>query len=173
VKVIFLDIDGVLNSDRSQAAFGHRPWPTAPRNWQFFDEAAVRLLARVVEQLDARVVLSSSWRADLKAPEDLAALGERLGLPIIGATPFSVPGPWGDALSCANRGEQIAAWLSAHPKVASWVIVDDVDDMLLEQKERFVHVDGRVGLSVEDAQRMAHILARAVSLESPEHHLET
>lgn len=160
MKIIFLDIDGVLNSERSQTAFGRRPWSTIPFNWHLFDEVAVRLLARAAAETGAQVVLSSTWRADLTTAADLNRLGARLGVDIIGATPTQIKGPWGETFGSPKRGDQIASWLTAHPEVEDWAIVDDVDEMLPSQGKRLVLVDGDVGFSVANMLLLKRILTR-------------
>ena len=55
-KIIFLDIDGVLsprwwNSDKQSDNYGC-----------LFDAKAVANLAKIVEETDAEIVISSSWK---------------------------------------------------------------------------------------------------------------
>src|SRR5687767_10572458 len=54
MKIVFLDIDGVLNTRRSCHAQRGRPRP--------FDVDAISALNRVLRQTGARVVMSSTWR---------------------------------------------------------------------------------------------------------------
>jgi len=74
MKVIFLDIDGVLNSKNTPN----------PRKLPYIVDS--RLLARFKRLLDrtgAKVVLSSTWRYD---PAGLFS-AKRWGIPFIGVTP--------------------------------------------------------------------------------------
>lgn len=145
MKVVFLDIDGVLNSQRSCIAFGGFPHnPTGPER-QMFDEVAVRLVAGIVRAAGAKVVLSSTWRKH----DNWTEIGPALGLPIIDRTPCSWKG---------RRGLEIAEWLAAHPEVESYAIVDDDSDMLPEQLPFFVHTSGFDGLSWSNAKRLAELL---------------
>ena len=137
--VIFLDIDGVLNSQRSCAALGGFPYPLSPQNWHLFDPVAVGLLRRVVQKTGAVCVLSSSWRGLL---DDLEPLASTIGVPIIDKTRSTV--------GRERRGDQIRDWLGANPEVAVWAILDDDRDMLDDQKDRFIHVGFRDGLSYQD-----------------------
>lgn len=145
--VIFLDIDGVLNSQRSCAALSGFPRPTDPASWDLFDPVAVRLLRRVVRKTGAVCVLSSTWRSIKSA---LLPLTTFLEVPIIGRTR--------PTLSRELRGEQIRDWLVVHPEVDRWAIVDDDSDMLPEQMERFVKVDGNEGLSYHQHLRLIDLL---------------
>lgn len=141
--MLFLDIDGVLNSHRTAIAFGGMPFEIdADRS--MFDEVAIRLIAGIVRLSGASVVLSSAWR---QSP-DWVKIGPALGLPIIDRTP-SMLGP---------RGKEIGAWLEAHPEVESYVIVDDDGDMLPEQTPFFVHTNMQDGLTWANACKMADLL---------------
>jgi hypothetical protein len=138
VKVIFLDIDGVLNSNRSCVGLGGFPFPGKhkDRNWHLFDDVAVGLLRRVVKVTGAVCVLSSSWRLGM-GPSELRDLAARLGVSIIDKTR--------DTYGSEPRGEQIQDWLNDHLEVDKYVILDDSSDMLEQQLPNFVrtlHADG-------------------------------
>lgn len=107
MKVIFLDVDGVLNNSETKDTI---------------DLNKVKLLSSIVKQTDAKIVLSSSWKIlnDPKSPayKDYIYLIECLaseGLTLIDQT----PGP------CHNRPKEIHQWLEQHPQVSSWVSLDD------------------------------------------------
>src|SRR5690606_39253231 len=60
-KYLMLDIDGVLNSSRTvivYEGYGHGWEPFSPK----FDPVAVGLLRKLVEDTDAVIIISSSWR---------------------------------------------------------------------------------------------------------------
>jgi|GEM_PF-731461 len=108
MKVIFLDIDGVLNC---------RKTPN-PRKLPYIVDK--RLLARLKKLLDrtgAKVVLSSTWRID---PIGLYA-ARHWGVPFIDVCPDMPKSP---------RCKEVLAWLSNHPKVTRFVVIDDEDDQL-------------------------------------------
>lgn len=151
MKVIFLDIDGVLNSSRSAAALGGMPWPgrKKERDWHLFDPAAVGMLRRACEKTGAVCVLSSSWRMHLDT-SGVRDLAERLGVSIIGSTRPTI--------GQEARGSQIADWLTANPEVMTWAILDDDADMLDEQKERFVQTTFREGFLFEHYMQLTHLL---------------
>jgi hypothetical protein len=122
MKIIFLDIDGVLNSVMYDA---HRLEERADNR---IDLTRVKLLADIVNATDAKIVLSSTWREDWdKTPELCGSDGEYLnrclveyGLSIIDKTPcFS----YSD-----DRQYEIRAWLVYHDhEVESFVILDDIN----------------------------------------------
>ena len=124
MKVLFLDIDGVLNSRRTAVAFGSYPHKLA--HLDRFDHAALGLVRRLCDA-GVSVVLSSSWREEFLH----ADIRRALDLPIIGGTP----------VLSGSRGSEIAAWLAAHEEVQTWAIVDDDPDMLDEQLGCFVQTD--------------------------------
>ena len=143
MKVLFLDIDGVLNSRRSCIAFGGYPHEVTGHPRQMFDEVAVALIRGIVKQAGAKVVLSSSWRI----VDDHGHIGQGLDMPIIDATP----------VLAGKRGEEIAAWLAAHPEVETYAIVDDDSDMLDGQLPHFIHTNHSDGFLWQHAQQMAEI----------------
>jgi hypothetical protein len=108
MKIVFLDIDGVLNTRHTQN----------PRNLPYIvDKTLVRRLKRLLARTKAKVVLSSTWRYD---PAGLFS-ARRHGIPFIGCTPD---------LPHRARGKEIYAWLEKHPRVTRYAILDDDDDGL-------------------------------------------
>lgn len=144
MKVIFLDIDGVINSHRTAYAFGGFPHGFEPDQMKQFDHTAIALIQKLCEQEKAAVVLSSSWRIIHSIQE----VAEGLGLPIMDKTP-SLTGP---------RGAEIAAWLARHPDVDQYAIVDDNSDMLESQRDHFVQTSEEDGLRYRDYKALQRIL---------------
>jgi len=138
--VLFLDIDGVLNSDRFRFA---QPWGV--REVDMFDPAAVATLNAITRRWQLKLVISSSWRV----MPDLEAILRAKGIEaeIIGLTPHA-EGP---------RGFEIAEWLVGHPEITSFVILDDDADMG-ELTDHLVRTDHRHGLVPEDVERVARVL---------------
>ncbi len=144
MKVLFLDIDGVLNSRRSQLAFGAYPHDFS--NMQQFDLVAVGLIRRLCRVTGCSCVLSSDWRYYTTA--HIAA--NSLDLPIIGATP-QLDG---------SRGLEINAWLSDHPEVERYAIIDDISQFMATQRPFFVQTDDAFGLSLRNYGDLLAILNR-------------
>lgn len=138
MRVIFLDIDGVLNhcgtrSTRLVSDAEPLPLPIAP-------ECLTRL-NRLVVETGAKIVISSTWR--LYAPwQDLGQALKRQGLvaDVLGGTPDLInDAVWKERwLICKGvpfaydelkRGWEIREWLAAHPEVTAFVILDDCSDM--------------------------------------------
>lgn len=114
LKVIFLDIDGVMNNESCFTTQRMDP----------IDPNAIKLLNRLVMDTDACIVISSSWRIGHPL-HYLQIIFERAGFEfperIIGAT-MEIIG------HDKTRGQEIAMWLEQVP-VDSFVIFDDDDDM--------------------------------------------
>jgi hypothetical protein len=130
-KVIFLDVDGVLNSHRTFFGTGKLPFRFIEEQKPYFDWIAVGMLRRLVTDDPAiRFVLSSSWRIDGKRmPHEVAVEAANfLDLPFVDCTDTNGP----------HRGEEIQRWLDAHPEVEQYAIVDDDSDMLESQASHFV-----------------------------------
>src|ERR1700735_399772 len=108
MKIIFLDIDGVLNCKSTPN----------PRKFPYVvDPKLIVQLKSLIEKTDARVVLSSTWRLD---PVGLLA-ARYWDITIFDVCPDS-PG--------SARCREILAWLSSHSDVTRFIVVDDEDDQL-------------------------------------------
>lgn len=113
VKVIFLDIDDVLNTLRTR------------QRGELFDPVNVRAFNAVLDATAAGIVLTSTWRlsASLAEWEEiLVGAGIRAQGRLLGRTPW---------LEGAERGAEIAFWLAHAPsEVSRFAILDDRDDMV-------------------------------------------
>lgn len=147
MKVLFLDIDGVLNSKRTLVAFDAYPHSFDGRDMERFDHVAINLVRRLCDVTGCSIVLSSDWRLCCTVHEAANALD----LPIMGATP----------LLRGTRGLEINAWLSEHPEVETYAIVDDNNGMLESQMSRFVKTDEEFGLTLRDYADLKRILGAA------------
>lgn len=149
MKVIFLDIDGVLNSERwfVQRHIGGARIVVVSREDGQIDPECVERLNRLTEVTGAVLVISSTWR--IGGMDWLVPLLRRKGVAaeIIGRTPD---------LNTV-RGHEIGHWLSEHPEVGSYVILDDTSDMgALAQ--RLVKVSWQTGLTDGDVERATAML---------------
>jgi hypothetical protein len=162
MKIIFLDIDGVLAvMHKERDDYG-----------SFFHEEFVTNLKSIIDQTDAKIVISSSWRhSGLKIIQEMWA---KRNLP--GEVIDSTPGIYGHKSTVQfyndylqqhptpkthsvgiPRGIEIEYWLKLignftrinwskdsqieyinNSKVKNYVILDDDSDMLLCQYEHFV-----------------------------------
>ena len=162
-KIIFLDIDGVLNTKWWYTQM-ERNIPQDQYGYAF-DPKAVANLKRIVEETGADIVISSSWKSF--GFSELEEMWTDRGLPgkLIGVTPNSVSDELLleadiDSIELFHiRGEEIKEWLIRHGKhVNSYAIIDDMDNMLPEQQSHFVHTNPVVGITEEDAEKAIAII---------------
>jgi hypothetical protein len=110
MKAIFLDIDGVLNSEETPN----------PRKFPYMvDNQLLDRFNKLVKRSGATVVLSSSWRID---PVGMLA-ANFYGIPFSDVCPDR-PG--------APRCDELTTWLSKHPEIIRYAVIDDEDDCLDE-----------------------------------------
>ena len=115
MKVLFLDFDGVLNSDRYVRRHGN--------TGLIIDPARMELLQRIIRETDAKIVLSTSWREHWSSvPSQCDAVGDTVnalfapyGLTIYDKTPKRRDG----------REQEIAQWLRDFPSVTVFAVLDD------------------------------------------------
>ena len=71
-KYLFLDFDGVLNTEFYQDLLMSQGKPFRDKHGPFFDPMAVEQLKRVVDSTHADIVIESSWRfLGLEAMQDM------------------------------------------------------------------------------------------------------
>lgn len=141
-RVLFLDIDGVLTSYRSIAAFGGRSGSLEGLHAKC-DPIALQLVRRLCKSAGASVVISSAWRTSY----DWSEIARVLQLPAIGATPVGLK----------SRGHEIQAWLDRVPADA-YAIADDMNDMLPSQLSHFVHIRSMDGITWADYVKLCNLL---------------
>ena len=138
-----MDIDGVCNSGQ---------WYRSTEYYSNLfkdpdiDPYIVDLINQFTNETGVKLVISSSWKIDDYCLERL----ERVGLEnIIGRTPnliFTVP------YDKFCKGLEIKAWLMVH-NVDKYLILDDESDAVLdEQRENFLLIDARVGITDENIE---------------------
>lgn len=113
-NIIFLDINGVLNSDKYFDSIDNKECMNlVDRLMLDIDMSKVKLLLEVINKTNAKIVITSSWRRMKLYPY----IKERLismGLPVVGETLF-IEG---------RRGEEIKNYLLEN-RVSNYCIIDD------------------------------------------------
>ena len=153
MKVIFLDIDGVLNSDEYLDKVKNSDIQGIERD---IDVEKVKLLKRAIDETGARVVLSSSWRYTRNArylKELLANYEIR-----VDSTPYIRD----------IRGLEIKKWLSENQGVEDFIILDDeifdsFDEELIKKLVKVSNGNGRSlgeGLLPKDVDEIIERLGR-------------
>lgn len=142
MKVIFLDVDGVLNMHTSGGMYA-------------LNKKRLRLIQKLVQETGAFIVLSSTWRKFTKALKKISRVLSYRGIKILDITPDFGNFPDKER---RYRGHEIQYWLDHHPEVEQYVILDDDGDMLDSQLRNFVQTDGMIGLTETLVYRAAYIL---------------
>ena len=147
MKVIFLDIDGVINHDDTNV--------TAPSGAMGVSNSRIELLKQIVDATGAKVVLASTWRYDRPCGRDYQYLVRKLknnGIVVFSHTPD---------ISSPRRGMEISAWLARHSDVDGWVVIDDVHFSDFDRGEFAGHLvitDTKYGLTQSDVDKAIAIL---------------
>jgi len=129
MKLIFLDVDGVLN--------------TRPGS---LDSDKIQLLREIVEKTGAEVVLSTSWREVPRMKERLLKVLRFYGITPIGSTPeieYELQA-WGWATK-APRRDEIQSFLRGWVP-CTYVILDD-DVNADDGSEGWIWIDPKTGLT--------------------------
>jgi hypothetical protein len=135
MKVIFLDLDGVLNViPQGYDEFGG-----------IFHSNFVENLRRIINETGAKIVISSTWRfGGIEKMKDMWKFRDYPG-EVIGITPDL----WRrsideDSHVKIERGHEIESWLNLHPEVDNYVILDDDNDFLPNQRGNFVRTSNNI-----------------------------
>lgn len=121
MNIIFLDIDGVLNSHRKlKEVYEKTHKPHSGYNYPF-DEICLNNLKRLVELTNSKLVITSTWRKDKEGRDKIieALKDYQLDQSIIGYTP----------ILNQPRGVEIQAYLSKLEHQPNFIILDDDTDM--------------------------------------------
>ena len=152
-RIIFLDFDGVLNTEYYQGLLQFQGEQWQDQYGAFFDPRAVRQLKRVIDTTGADIVVESSWKyLGLEAMQELWRVRDLPGR-VIDITPSLTDN--------ASKGEEIAAWLSEYATPDTrYVIIDDEYVVLDTQIPYFILTNPYEGLTEEQANRAISILHR-------------
>lgn len=149
--VIFLDFDGVLNTEQYQAQLAIDSKPTKDAWGPVFDPRAVANLRKILDVTCAEIVISSSWR-----------YAHRLGSLRSMWKVRELPGEILDMIPCGatyiSRGEDIECWLDRNGR-PDYVIIDDLDDFYPSQHDRYIETNPIFGITEPNAQKAIEILS--------------
>lgn len=140
--ILFLDIDGVLNSDNYRRVL-HTIGVPLDQIQNEFDPKCVEAINRILSTTKAQVVVSSTWRNQSKdLSHELRSRGVNIDGHFLGQTPH---------LPNAERGQEIRLWLVRnHAQASSFAVLDDDRDML-GVAHRLVQTSRFNGLTEADA----------------------
>lgn len=153
MKVIFLDIDGVLNFNGCRDKIG---------GIYFVNDDKINLLKEIIERTGAKVVLSSTWRIGWFDRDDgketihaidFTKLEKKLkdnGITFLSRTPITNDG---------YRGEEIRKWLERWngEKIDRFIIIDDDSDMK-PYMDRLIQTSFNQGLQPNNVKKAVKLL---------------
>lgn len=151
MKVLFLDIDGVVNNSGTFKKYPNAEFP--------IDQYSAFLVGKIQLETGCQVVLSSSWRHH---DDSYKFINDRV-VPLLDKTG-----------SCCSgiRGAEIYTWINKNIEYKErdttfkYAILDDDSDMLLWQKDHFFKTSWDVGLTEEIANQVIAHLNRELSPEA-------
>lgn len=164
MKVIFLDIDGVLNVENwldsiiFQNQYCGTNNPIRDKFGHLFDPNCVRYLEALCAKHNAKIIISSSWRYSGLATIQNMFSSRGIKVDVIDTTISASTKGYKKQFeelqkltkirfsSRVERGYEIQAYLNTHPEITNYVILDDDSDMLKNQEDHFVHCDPLYGI---------------------------
>ena len=149
-KLIFLDVDGVLNSLTFAKKMRDEEDVSVFRE-DILDGKCLALLRYIVSRTGARIVVSSAWRRIPKSLQNLKDWLEEYGMQVFDVTPY-VGG---------ERGNDITAWFKRNPGEYRYVILDDDSDMT-------THMDHLVKTSFYDRGLTRSLADRCIKILNQE-----
>ena len=163
MKIIFLDIDGVLNCEtgylsgfctyKDYIVGGEKEF-----HYQQFYPPSKILLNKLIDETGAKIVISSTWRMSGLDRMKKIWKSEEMSGEVIGVTPSFSNLAVGDLRLGMPRGLEIDYWLKEKgfgninwsedyqqeyidkSGIENYIIIDDDSDMLYKQRKHFVHV---------------------------------
>ena len=161
-KVIFLDIDGVLNSN-----FWNDSHQVEISDGKLIDSEKVKLLAKLIEATEAEIILHSGWRfwfdEKVKPLRYEASYLESVlvthGLRISGITPDLSDDEIKRTKKFSKvKASEILLWLKDNPQVDSWLVLDDLDLHNEVIAKHQIMTDSSEGITEEDVAKAISIL---------------
>jgi hypothetical protein len=151
MNIIFLDIDGVLRTDKSDKYWSSITGKAIPkivfdRN---FDKNAISTINEIIHYTGAKVVITSTWRVQ-HSLEQLKLI-------------FKSRGFQGEIIDITNvgysRGEEIQEWLDTHT-VNKYVVIDDnIKDIQVHiNPKRIIHCNPNIGLCSDQFEKITDLL---------------
>jgi len=154
MKVIFLDIDGVLNSN-----FWNDTHQKEISDGTLIDEEKVILLGQLIRNTNAKIVLHSGWKfwfnSEIKPlrreAEELISMLEKEGIKIYDVTPdYTTEEIRKSKKFSLVKAREILAWISQHDNIEKWIVIDDLDLHNEEIERHQIFTDASLGLTAEN-----------------------
>lgn len=162
-KILFLDFDGVLNTEHYQSLLQYQGKPWQDEYGAFFDPNVVKQLRRIIDAIGADIVIESSWKyLGLDAMKELWKVRNLPGR-VVDITPSSVSDEYLlknlDTTMLHCKGMEIASWLTEQANQnIRYAIIDDEYVILDSQLPHFILTNPYEGITEEQANRAISIL---------------
>jgi len=152
-KILFLDFDGVMVTDRYQEHLTAIGQSLRDNYGAKFAPVCVENLRHIIDSTDAGIVVTSTWKMTM-GQDGIRQMWDDRHLPgkVIGVTPDIDP---------IHRGNEIDAWLDANPGTVRYAIIDDaplVDFFNENQMEHLFRVNECTGIDEDTAQSVINHL---------------
>jgi hypothetical protein len=172
IKILFLDIDGVLNymPDRESLKIlkNNLGYEKFMHEIYGFSETLVSTLKTIIDATNCKIVFSTSWRYfkdhHIEGSDWRKTLADLLNVDqsiFIGNTP-DISSGWDNGTFSRRRGSEIKIWLECNTEPGKYkfcVIDDEVCDIIpVIPKKNVIHVNMKTGLTIDDAKRAIAIL---------------
>jgi hypothetical protein len=162
MKVIFLDIDGVINSN-----FWFESHQKEISDGTLIDKEKIELVARIVNKTGAVLVMHSGWRFWFdntmqpirKEAQNLIDLLLDCGLSIYSMTPDLTTEEIRKAKMFSKvKASEIFLWLKQNPNIDKWIVLDDIDLHNDELAIRQVQTNAEIGITENDVDKAIELL---------------
>ena len=140
-KIIFLDIDGVLRTHKSDLEWSNQlNTPVLKGVNRLFSKSAVDNLNEVIILTKAKIVVTSTWRINLSV-EELNKIFKERG--VIGEVIDKT------SINFGGRGLEIKEWLDNN-SVTNYVVLDDQVKDIIDVVDNVIKVDSQNGFEEVD-----------------------
>ena len=165
IKILFLDVDGVLNSFKTLEL-------------DDVDKELVLRLGNIIQTTGCKIVLSTTWRLDAESKEKLfKAMREKAGIPVSSDMDKQPNVYMGDTGECSSdtlnfeamRSEEIMDSLNdigSRYKVTHWAAVDDMKlgincklQVIDGFEDHFCQTDGAEGMTKDNMDTIIAMLS--------------
>ena len=151
MNIIFLDIDGVLRTNKSDQYWSEVTRKPIPKSIfdRYFDKQSISILNEIIHYTNVKVVITSTWRTQ-HTLDELRQI-------------FKIRGFHGEIVDKTNildnRGEEIQEWLDTHD-VNKYVVIDDsIKDILVHiNAKRIVKCETNTGLTSDLFEKIVNLL---------------
>jgi len=152
-KILFLDFDGVMVTDRYKNEQINAGGILRDSHGAVFDPICVENLRQIIDSTSADIVVTSTWKME-RGLDGIMWMWSCRHLPgnILNVTPDIDP---------IHRGDEIQDWLDKWGEECRYVIIDDCPILDFFREEQLPHlfkVNERTGLDEETARKIIEYL---------------